>query len=260
MTRLNTPSGSPASAMISASAQAEPGTRSAGLRTTQLPKASAGAIFQAGMAIGKFQGVISPTTPKGSRVTSTLTPGRTEATASPGEAQGLAREEAEDLPRPAGLGDALGQRLALLARQEAAQLVLARQDFGADPVERVGADLRARHGPGGEARCRRRDRLLGLRLVGIGVLADDVGGVRRVDVARHGGPADPLAADQVAMQLGHALLPKRCHEGADHSAGRRHGKPRPWRKADRRQMVEPARRISGAQWISGSGEGSVPIR
>src|SRR5215208_3275904 len=35
------------------------------------------------MAIGKFQGVISPTTPKGSRVTSTSTEGRTEATFSP---------------------------------------------------------------------------------------------------------------------------------------------------------------------------------
>ncbi len=37
MTRLNTPSGTPARMMISASAQAEPGTRSAGLKTTQLP-------------------------------------------------------------------------------------------------------------------------------------------------------------------------------------------------------------------------------
>lgn len=56
ITRLNTPAGRPAREMISAMAQAQPGTRSAGLITTQLPKASAGAIFQAGMAMGKFQG------------------------------------------------------------------------------------------------------------------------------------------------------------------------------------------------------------
>ena len=37
ITRLKTPAGSPARAMISASAQAQPGTRSAGLNTTQLP-------------------------------------------------------------------------------------------------------------------------------------------------------------------------------------------------------------------------------
>ena len=64
--------------MISASAQLDPGTRSAGLKTTQLPKASAGAIFHDGMAIGKFQGVKIPMTPTGSRVTSTSTSGLTE--------------------------------------------------------------------------------------------------------------------------------------------------------------------------------------
>ncbi|MDT4865178.1 hypothetical protein FQZ97_999660 [compost metagenome] len=37
ITRLNTPAGNPAREMISASAQALPGTRSAGLNTTQLP-------------------------------------------------------------------------------------------------------------------------------------------------------------------------------------------------------------------------------
>ena len=60
ITRLNTPAGMPERLMISASAQAQPGTRSAGLSTTQLPKASAGAIFQAGIAIGKFHGVMRP--------------------------------------------------------------------------------------------------------------------------------------------------------------------------------------------------------
>jgi len=65
MTRLRTPLGSPDRDTISASAQAEPGTRSAGLKTTALPKANAGAIFQAGMAMGKFHGVITPNTPTG---------------------------------------------------------------------------------------------------------------------------------------------------------------------------------------------------
>jgi hypothetical protein len=53
------------------------------LNTTVLPNARAGAIFQAGMAAGKFQGVISPITPKGSRVTVTSTPARTEARLTP---------------------------------------------------------------------------------------------------------------------------------------------------------------------------------
>ncbi len=35
--------------------------------TTQSPAARAGAIFQAAMSSGKFQGMICPTTPMGSR-------------------------------------------------------------------------------------------------------------------------------------------------------------------------------------------------
>ncbi len=48
------------------------GVSSAGFSTSVLPAASAGPIFQEAIASGKFQGVISPTTPSGSRkVTST---------------------------------------------------------------------------------------------------------------------------------------------------------------------------------------------
>ena len=39
----------------------------AGLKTTVLPQTSAGTIFQDGIAIGKFHGVITPTTPIGVR-------------------------------------------------------------------------------------------------------------------------------------------------------------------------------------------------
>ena len=40
---------------------------SAGFSTTELPVARAGAIFQAPIISGKFQGTIAPTTPTGSR-------------------------------------------------------------------------------------------------------------------------------------------------------------------------------------------------
>ena len=46
--------------------QDRPGVCSAGLSTTQLPAASAGASFQAAIRIGKFHGMICPTTPSGS--------------------------------------------------------------------------------------------------------------------------------------------------------------------------------------------------
>ena len=67
VTTLTTPLGMPASAMSSARRKAVSGVCSAGLRTTQLPAASAGPSFQAAMRSGKFHGMIWPTTPTGSR-------------------------------------------------------------------------------------------------------------------------------------------------------------------------------------------------
>ena len=66
-TTLTTPVGSPDSASSSTKRSASSGVSSAGLSTTVLPQTSAGASFQDGIAIGKFQGVIAPTTPIGIR-------------------------------------------------------------------------------------------------------------------------------------------------------------------------------------------------
>ena len=68
----------PASTIISVSACASAGTNCAGLNTTEFPKASAGAIFHAGIDIGKFHGSIRPTTPTADRETDTSIPGRVE--------------------------------------------------------------------------------------------------------------------------------------------------------------------------------------
>ncbi|ODU68396.1 MAG: hypothetical protein ABT00_19595 [Bordetella sp. SCN 68-11] len=64
-TMLTTPSGTPASARMSASASMLSGVSEAGLTSTVQPAASAGAILRAPMAEGKFQGVTSATTPMG---------------------------------------------------------------------------------------------------------------------------------------------------------------------------------------------------
>jgi hypothetical protein len=64
---LNAPAGSPASRRRSPKRSAVSGVSDAGFRTTVLPRASAGAIFHIAWRSGKFQGVIAPTTPIGSR-------------------------------------------------------------------------------------------------------------------------------------------------------------------------------------------------
>ncbi len=63
VTMLTTPGGRPTSVQMCAKSSAESGVNSAGLNTTVLPQASAGAIFQASISSGKFHGTIWPTTP-----------------------------------------------------------------------------------------------------------------------------------------------------------------------------------------------------
>ncbi len=66
-TTLTTPSGSPASTAIFSNSIELSGVSSAGLSTTVLPAARAGASFQPAIVSGKFHGVINATTPSGSR-------------------------------------------------------------------------------------------------------------------------------------------------------------------------------------------------
>ena len=65
LTMLRTPFGS-RSPITSISTMIEAGVCSAGLRPTQFPAASAGASFHTAIRIGKFHGMIWPTTPSGS--------------------------------------------------------------------------------------------------------------------------------------------------------------------------------------------------
>lgn len=69
LTRLNTPSGSPASSKIPGQSCADSGVNSAGLRTTLLPVAIDGASFHDSSMNGVFHGVMSPATPIGLRLT-----------------------------------------------------------------------------------------------------------------------------------------------------------------------------------------------
>jgi hypothetical protein len=65
LTTLSTPGGRHLAAS-SANSRIVAGVCSAGLSTTQLPAASAGASFHAAINSGKFHGMICPTTPSGS--------------------------------------------------------------------------------------------------------------------------------------------------------------------------------------------------
>ena len=63
---------------------AQSGETDAGFTTAVLPQMRAGAIFHAGIAIGKFHGVIRPTTPIGLRSANMCTRSRSDGTIMPG--------------------------------------------------------------------------------------------------------------------------------------------------------------------------------
>ena len=123
------------------------------------------------------------------------------------QAQRFAGEECKDLAGTGDLADALGERLAFLAGEQAAELFLAGEDFEGNLVQRVVAHLRRRLRPGGEGGLGCRNRLLGLRLVGLGVLADEIVGVGGVDVLGDAGAVDPFAADEVLQDRSHLIPP-----------------------------------------------------
>ena len=67
VTRLKTPAGRSASARQAARTVAQSDVFEAGFQTTVLPAARAGAMSSPGIVYGQFQGVMMPTTPRGTR-------------------------------------------------------------------------------------------------------------------------------------------------------------------------------------------------
>ena len=74
---LSVPSGSPASVRMSATTRIVSGVCEAGFRIAVFPQASAGAIFQLAITVGKFHGEIRTQTPTGSRRLMSRPPGTT---------------------------------------------------------------------------------------------------------------------------------------------------------------------------------------
>ena len=64
---LKTPGGRSASAIASAITAEQSEVEDAGFQTTALPAANAGATTSAAIVYGQFQGVMTPTTPRGTR-------------------------------------------------------------------------------------------------------------------------------------------------------------------------------------------------
>ena len=80
---FTTPGGKPASSRTSTNFAPHRGVREDGFRTIGQPAIRAAPLFHAGIAIGKFQGVISPTSPTGSRIVMHILSGSSDGTVFP---------------------------------------------------------------------------------------------------------------------------------------------------------------------------------
>ena len=89
----------------------------AGFHTTVLPYTSAGAIFHAGMAMGKLNGVMTPTTPTGLRVTRICSTRAWRGEDLTGLSVALVAVVAQDLRGATHLADPFGLGLAFLGGQ-----------------------------------------------------------------------------------------------------------------------------------------------
>ena len=90
-----------------------PAVVGAGLRMTALPLARAGPTYSTGMFIGKFQGVIATTTPRGWRNVITRLCGSSTGIVSPVSRRRLGGGQPEAARGRADLAERLGQGLAV---------------------------------------------------------------------------------------------------------------------------------------------------
>ena len=171
------------------------------------------------MAMGKFHGVIRPTTPErpaaGLDQHAIALGGHVLAA----ETRPFAADVAQDVDRPADFAARFGQRLALFAGHLAGDLVGPRLEDVGGLVEDLAALGRRYRRPRRLRRLGRGNRLAGVVRAGLLIRRDGFAGVGRIPGFERGAVArpDPLAADQILE--GHWLgrLAQHEHEGRDPS-------------------------------------------
>ena len=200
VTRLTVPAGKPASAISSTRSVAQWGVSLEGLKTTVLPATRAGIVFQHGIAIGKFQGVMIPATPIGWRMLIAHLSGSSDGRRVAEHPAALAGHQEGDVDALLDVAAGLGEDLAHLAGHRPGDPLLVLGHERPEPVEDLAALRGRRPAPQPAGDVGRPD---GHRDVGRGPLLeppDHVAGVGRVVAleCRAGRRVAPLPGDEVA--------------------------------------------------------------
>ncbi len=126
------------------------GVAEAGFRITGQPAASAGPILRVAIAAGKFHGVTSTAIPAGLMSDQDARAGRRPAIKVADRPHRLFAAPAEELRGIGDLAARIRQRLAVLQRDQAGELLLLRHDQLERLAQHLAALARLRRGPGGK--------------------------------------------------------------------------------------------------------------
>ena len=152
-----------------------------------LPAASAGPIFHEAIVSGKFHGVMSPTTPSGSRTVKPTPAGHRDRVAQ--QALGGRGVVAEGVGHHPHLAARVADRLARVARLEHRELLVVLGERVGEPVQQPGAVARRHRAPGGEGGLGARDRRVDVGGGRALYLGQDLLGGRLDDLQGHRSPA-----------------------------------------------------------------------
>jgi hypothetical protein len=150
------------------------------LAITEQPVASAPHSLRTSWLIGKFHGVKAATGPTGSLNTWAIWPSPRGATMRPADARALDREPVDDVGAEAHLGLRLGQRLAVLLRQQPGDGIGPLAQQAGCRVHQAGAFHRGHAAPLCEAARRGGQRVVEVGALGHGHAADALAGGRVV--------------------------------------------------------------------------------
>jgi len=179
--------------------------RATGFKSTVLPAASAGAVFHAGIAMGKLQGDQAHNSKRlmSNVDVASFTYGWHALTV---ESHRFTAEKQEDLPCARHLPASLRQGFALLPREKRCNLLGLTQNQLAGSIEHISAHLWRCYGPSGLF-LRRHSNRASHKMDSLGLESDEIARICRVTVLTHILSDMPLAANQISLDCRHVFRP-----------------------------------------------------
>jgi hypothetical protein len=176
------------------------------LSTTVLPTASAGAAFQAGIAIGKFQGLIRP---KIRRSDGKSGPRGTESRFCPCRREVSLEKCFQDSSRSNDFADTLHKDLALFPGEDVTEFIIPLEQGVPHPIQQIRPDFRRRGRASRECLLGGHVSAVYFLLAALGNEGQNVVGVGGIGALHRRGRCEALAANAMGKGIDRVWCPKK---------------------------------------------------